>query len=142
MSTDASTRPRDTSSIATNVLVRVVGAALSLAVVYIHLKDQDYFSFGKDPTYLQAAYIVLEIAGVVVALALLARPSGLGWLLAFGVGLGPIVGYVLTRGPGLPDAMDDKGSWTNETLGWVSLVVEGALVLLALPMLARSRRAV
>ena len=142
MSTAASTYTRPSSGLAATIAVRVLGAALCLAVVWIHLKDQNYFSFEKDPTYLQAAYIVLEVAGVITAVGLLIRPSALGWLLAFGVGLGPIIGYVLTRGPGLPDAMDDKGAWTDETLGWVSLVVEGVLVLLALAMLARSRRAV
>ena len=41
------------------------------------------------------------------------RTRALGWLLAVGVAAGPIIGYVLTRGPGLPDAMDDRGNWVS-----------------------------
>lgn len=62
-----------------------------------------------------------------------------GWLLAAGVGLGPIVGYLLSRGPGLPSHSDDIGNWA-EPLGIVSLVVEGVLLLLALSALAADRR--
>ena len=40
-----------------------------------------------------------------------------------------MLGYVLTRGPGLPDATDDRGNW-GEPLGVASLVVEAILILL------------
>lgn len=53
------------------------------------------------------------------------------WALAVGAGLSPIVGYCLSRGPGLPDYTDDVGTWT-EPLGIVSLAVEVLLVVLAL----------
>jgi hypothetical protein len=48
------------------------------------------------------------------------------------------VGYVLSRGPGLPGYTDDIGNWA-EPLGVLSLVVEGVLLLLALAMLATPR---
>ena len=46
---------------------------------------------------------------------------------------------MLSHGPGLPNYTDDKGNWT-ETLGLVSLIVEGALLVLAAGLVARSRR--
>ena len=57
-----------------------------------------------------------------------------------GVAVAPIVGFVLSRGPGLPNYSDDKGNWT-EPLGIKSLVVEGLLLILAVGVLLRSRRA-
>ncbi|MFJ5519589.1 hypothetical protein ACIQB4_21340 [Streptomyces griseoluteus] len=93
----------------------------------------------RDPHYLGVAYHVLEIAALVAAVLLLLGLVRPGWLLAAGVALGPLLGYVLSRGPGLPYYSDDVGNWT-EPLGLVSLAVEGALLLLSLPLLARSLR--
>ncbi|WP_258053225.1 hypothetical protein [Streptomyces sp. Ru72] len=53
--------------------------------------------------------------------------------------VGPLLGYILSRGPGLPDYGDDIGNWT-EPLGLLSLAVEGALLLLSVPLFARSLR--
>ena len=74
-------------------------------------------------------------------LAALVSRARRGWPLAIGVAAGPLLGYILTRGPGLPAAMDDRGNWT-ETLGVISLVVEGTLLVLGLWMVAPSRRVV
>jgi len=54
-----------------------------------------------------------------------------GWFLALGVALGPLLGYAWSRRPGMPGHVDDKGNWT-ETIGLLSLVVEGVLLLSAL----------
>jgi hypothetical protein len=122
---------------------RVVGAALAVGISYIHVVDQGGLPGHKSPGYIGVGYYLLEVAGVVTA-ALLLTSSGRSalraWLLALGVALGPIAGYVATRGPGLPGAMDDKGVWT-EQLGVISLAVEGALLLLAGGILLRARRA-
>ncbi len=120
--------------------MRVAGALLSIGVVYVHLEDQSFFHFDKDPRYVLIGYIVLELAGILVAGLLLFRPSRAAWSLAGLVALGPIVGYALSRGPGLPDYADDRGNWT-EPLGVFSLVVEVALLLLAGAVLARARTA-
>lgn len=53
------------------------------------------------------------------------------WAFALGVGAGPLIGYVLSRGPGLPNYTDDRGNW-SEPLGIISLVAEGLLVLVVL----------
>lgn len=125
-----------------HVVPRVLGAALALAVAYIHVKDQGGLLGLKTPTYVGIGYYLLEIAGVVAAVALLLRPGRhtvQAWLLSIGIAVGPVVGFVLSRGPGLPNYVDDKGNWT-ETLGLVALTVEGLLLVLAVTVLARSRR--
>jgi hypothetical protein len=112
-------------------------AALCVVVTVIHLQDQDWFSFTREPTYVQVGYILLEVAGLVTAILLVTRPTTAVWLLAAGVGIGPLVGYVLSRGPGLPGYTDDRGNW-GEPLGVVSLVVEGLLTLVAVGSAATS----
>jgi hypothetical protein len=115
-------------------------AALCVVTAVVHLEDQNWLSFDKAPGYMQVGYVLIEIIGLVTAGLLLARPDRMAWLLAAGVGLGPFVGYILSRGPGLPGYTDDKGAW-SEPLGVVSLIVEGLLFLTALTALtARAAR--
>ncbi|HEX3784772.1 MAG TPA: hypothetical protein VHX38_34360 [Pseudonocardiaceae bacterium] len=106
----------------------------------IHIIDQGGIPGSKTPTYVGIGYYVLEIIGVITAVMLLARASRLGWFLAIGVAAGPLIGYILSRGPGLPDYDDDKGNWT-EPLGLISLAVEGVLLVLAIVMFLRTARA-
>ncbi|MFJ5534702.1 hypothetical protein [Streptomyces sp. NPDC093261] len=106
---------------------------LSLAVAAIHVIDQGGVTATRAPYYIGIAYHVLEIAAVVTAVLLLIGLVRLGWLLAIGVAAGPLLGYILSRGPGLPDYGDDIGNWT-EPLGLASLAVEGALLLLSVPL--------
>lgn len=121
---------------------RVAGAVLALAVAAIHVMDQGGFPGAKVPTYVGIGYYLLEATAVVVALALLfggARTAARGWALAIGVALGPIIGFVLSRGPGMPSYTDDRGNWT-EPIGVLSLVVEGLLLLLATVLVSRPVR--
>ena len=67
---------------------------------------------------------------VVAAVLLLTSQARVGWLFTLGVAGGPILAYVLSRGPGLPDYTDDIGNWT-EPLGVISLAVESVLLILA-----------
>ncbi|WP_051939871.1 hypothetical protein [Phaeacidiphilus oryzae] len=111
----------------------VSAAVLCLAVSWIHIQDQGGFPGDKTPSYVAVGYYLLEAAGVVCAGLLLfprTRSTVGTWVLAAGVALGPLLGYILSRGPGLPDYSDDKGNWT-EPLGLVSLAVEIVLLLLA-----------
>jgi hypothetical protein len=118
---------------------RILGAVLCLAVAAIHVKDQGGIPGSEDPAYIHYLFLALEAGAVIVAVALLVAPSRAVWSLAALVALAPIVGYVLTRGPGLPDATDDKGNW-GEPLGVASLVVEGLLLILSLAMLRARER--
>jgi hypothetical protein len=139
------TRPRaagrvDTAGVTGNVALRAMGAALALAVAYIHVKDQGGIIGAKDPAYMQVGYYMIEVTAVVAAVMLIARRRSLtAWFLAIGVAAGPFIGLVLTRTTGLPGAMDDIGNW-SETLGLVSLFVEGALLALAATLFVRAVR--
>lgn len=113
-----------------SLIARLVGVVGCLAVAAIHVIDQGGVPGTKGPEYVQLLYYALEVAGVLVAALLLTKHARVGWLLSLGVAAGPIVGYVLSRGPGLPNYTDDIGYW-GEPLGVVSLVVEGILLILA-----------
>ena len=125
-----------------SLLARVPAAALCLTVALIHIQDQGGFPGDKSPGYVGIGYYALEAAGLFCALLLLAGgrllAPPLAWLSAAGVALGPLVGFVLSRGPGLPDYSDDRGNWT-EPLGVVSVVVEVALLALTLLALHSAR---
>ena len=118
---------------------RLIGAGLCLAVVAIHVVDQGGVPGAKDPFYVGVCYHLLEIAGLLAAGLLLCRLDRVGWPLAAGVALGPLLGYVLSRGPGLPEYTDDVGNWA-EPLGVLSLVVEAALLALSVAMVSRRGR--
>jgi len=107
-----------------------------LAVAAIHVIDQGGVPGTKGPEYVQILYYALEVAGVLAAALLLTKHARAGWLLSLAVAAGPIVGYVLSRGPGLPDYTDDIGNWA-EPLGVVSLVVEGILLIITVVLLRR-----
>lgn len=112
--------------------LRVSGALLCACVVAIHVVDQGGPTALKDPPYVGYLYYALEIAGVIAAVLLLTRRTALvGWALALGVAVEPIIGYSVTRSIGLPHYNDDIGNWT-EPLGVTSLAVEGLLLICAL----------
>ena len=119
---------------------RVAGAVLCVGVAVIHVIDQGGIPGSKTPGYVAVGYWVLEIIAVLTAGMLIADRPRLGWFVALGVAAGPLTGYILSRGPGLPDYTDDKGNWT-EPIGVLSIVVEGVLLVLAATFFLRSMRA-
>lgn len=117
----------------------VAAAVLAVAVSIIHVLDQGGLTALKDPAYLGYGFWLLELAGLMCAGLLLARPTrSVGWLLALGVAAAPLAGIVVSRSVGLPDATDDIGNWT-EPLGVLAMVVEAALLALAVTTLTRMR---
>ena len=145
MSTPAETRtePRTHRGVGPHLAPRVAGAALALGVAYAHVKDQGGLPGEKYPSYVGLGYYALEITGLLVAVALLlgaGRHMSKVWFVAAGVALGPIVGFVLSRGPGLPNYSDDKGNWT-EQLAMISLMAEALLLVVAVVVLTRPRGA-
>ena len=128
---------------ARNLAARLTAAALVAAVAYVHIRDQGGFPGDKAPGYVGAGYYALELGGLLAAVALVA---GVGrhtlklWALTVGVAVGPIVGFALSRGPGLPNYTEDRGNWT-EPLALVGLTVELTLLMLTTTVLVRSRRA-
>ena len=119
----------------------VLAALLCVAVAAVHAIDQHGFPGNKTSGYVQGLYYALEAGGVLTAAVLLAPRVRIRWLLALSVAVGPIIGYVLSRGPGLPNYTDDVGNW-GEPLGVISLVVESALLATTVTALGLARRRV
>jgi hypothetical protein len=124
---------------------RLVGAALALAVAGIHIADQGGFPGDKEAQYILVLFYVLEAVAVVTAALLLlplsSKLTTAAWTVAATVvAAGPFLGYVLSRGPGLPDFDEDRGSWI-EPLGVASLIVEATLLALSVTAVVLIRRA-
>ena len=123
------------AGLAMSTPARLTGGFLALAIAAIHVADQGGFPGTKEPTYVGIGYYLLELACLLVAVTLLwpGRRSALPtiWLLAAFVAAAPLLGYTLSRGPGLPAYTEDRGNWT-EPLGVISLAVETALLVLSL----------
>jgi hypothetical protein len=101
-------------------------AAVGLAgVALIHLLDAPS-KFSETP-YLGWMYVALMAGSLATAFALVRGSSSAAWAAAVLLPAGAIVGYVLTRTVGLPQANGDIGNW-SEPLGMASLLVEGTLV--------------
>jgi hypothetical protein len=127
------------------LVTRFAGAVLALAVAAIHITDQGGLLGFKTPDYVGVGYYLLEAVSLLTAAALLlplaSRLSAAAWTTAaMFVSVGPLLGYILSRDPGLPDYDDDIGNWT-EPLGVVSLLVESALLVLSVTVLIAARRA-
>ena len=131
-------------------LVRDIAARAALAVGLlgiglIHLLD----SVGKysETRYLFWMYVALIAGSVATAGAVLFSRARLPLLVAAGLAASALVGYVLSRTTGLPNASDDIGNWT-EPLGLASLFVEttvmtaalGAYAILPAPSRSTKRR--
>jgi hypothetical protein len=131
--------------LATSVSARLAAGVLAVSIAWIHIQDQGGFPGDKMPRYVGYGYYLLEGAALLVAASLLwlpphKRPLSIVWAAAMGVAAGPLLGYVLSRGPGLPNYTDDIQNWA-EPLGVASLAVETALLALSLAALISVRRA-
>jgi hypothetical protein len=108
-------------------LIDIAGIAGLGAIVAIHTSELS----GKteETAYLGFGYLLL-IAASIVSIILLAQRDRRGWMLGGLAAASTLVGFVLTRTTGLPNATDDIGNWT-EPLGMASMFVEGAVILLS-----------
>jgi hypothetical protein len=120
--------------------VRLVGALLALAVTAVHIADQGGITAFNSPDWIGWGYRVIEVGGVLTALALLIPrpqwlgPAWLGWAAGVLLGTGPFVAYILSRSVGVPGDPGDVGNW-GYWVGTVSLFVEAALIMLSVSML-------
>jgi hypothetical protein len=127
--------------------VRFAGAALALAVATVHVADQGGITALNSPSWIGWGYRLIEAGGVLTALVLLtpARlrviPAWAGWAAGVLLGAGPFIAYVLSRTVGVPGDPGDVGNW-GYWVGTVSLLVEAALVVLAVSMLPALRSTV
>jgi hypothetical protein len=136
-----------------DVTVRLAGALLALAVSAVHVADQGGITVLNSPPWIGWSYRLIEVGGVLTALALLvpwrallARSAlwsrsflrhwsgGLGWAAGVLLGIGPFVAYIASRSVGIPGDHHDVGNWGYWT-GTVSLFVEAALVVLSITVL-------
>lgn len=111
----------------------LAGIAALGAIIAIHTTELS----GKieETAYLGFGYLLLIMASF-VSIALLTQRDVRGWVLGGFTALVTFVGFVLTRTTGLPRARGDIDNW-SETIGIWSLVVEGAMVVLAVVMIMR-----
>jgi hypothetical protein len=123
-------------SLVSEIAARATVAVGLAGIALIHLLD----SIGKwsETRYLFWMYIALMAGSIVTAGAVLFTRTRVAWLGAAAVAAGALVGYIVNRTVGLPNAMDDIGNWT-EPLGLASLFVEGAVVAVSLAGLAVTR---
>jgi hypothetical protein len=120
----------------------VLAAALAVGVAVVHVMDQGgVTALAAPPAWLGWAYRLLEVGAIAVAVGLLSRiAERFGWWCALLVGVGPFVGYVLSRTVGLPGDSDDKGNW-SEPKGIASLIIEALLIVIAVRSIRSLRSA-
>ncbi len=117
--------------------LRGVGFVGLLGVALIHLLDV----IGKisETPYLGVMYIGLMIASVLVAFALLHTGRPIAWMAAGLLAGATLIGFILSRTTGLPNATSDVGNW-KEGLGLASMFVETGVIVLCAYALRLARR--
>ncbi|AZI44221.1 hypothetical protein EHF33_15085 [Deinococcus psychrotolerans] len=111
---------------------RLTSLVVLTVVAFMHYRDIPG-KLGETP-YLGWMYILL-VAGCAAAGAwLLSTHWRQGYALGTLISLGAIIGFVLTRTTGLPNATGDIGNW-GEPAGIISLVAEAAFVALSVTQL-------
>ena len=155
----------DARGMAPEFAVRFVGALLAVAIAAVHVADQGGITAMASPAWIGWGYRLIEAGGILTAVVLLlpgaARPgparlgqvrvagrrlgpawlgpAGLGWVAGLLLGTGPFLGYIASRTVGVPGDPGDVGNWAY-WVGTVSLLVEAALVMLSVSMLAARHR--
>ena len=126
MKTD--TRDIDPFHLARDLGARAVIAIGLAGIGLIHLLD----AIGKfhETRYLFWMYIALIVGSLATAGAVLFTRTRIGFLAAAGLAASALLGYVLSRTTGLPNANGDIGNWA-EPLGLAGLFVEGTVVAVA-----------
>ena len=108
-----------------DAVARTAGIAGLGGIALIHaLQVPEAF---EETAYLGVLFIGAIVAGLALSAALTRTTDQRVWAAAGGLAAAIMLGYVLTRTTGLPDATLDVGNWT-EPLGLASLVAEGLVV--------------
>ena len=121
-----------------DAVARTVGIVGLGGIALIHaLQVPEAF---EETVYLGILFIGAILASLGLAAVLTRTSDQRAWVAAGGLAAAIMIGYVLTRTSGLPNATLDVGNWT-EPLGLASLVAEGLVVCVTAGALA-SRTAV
>jgi hypothetical protein len=116
-----------------DTLARTAGIFGLVGIALIHvLQAPEAF---EETTYLGLLFIGAVVAALALAAVLTRTRDERAWAAAGGLAAAIMLGYVLSRTSGLPDATDDVGNWT-EPLGLASLVAEGLVICVAAGALA------
>jgi hypothetical protein len=99
----------------------LVAAAGHVPVTATHLDEVPYLGW---------LFIALALTCVVAAAALVLSDCWVTWTWSSATTAAALLGYVLSRGPGLPGMDDDIGDWADQ-LGLISVGGEAMVVLLA-----------
>ncbi|HZU65998.1 MAG TPA: hypothetical protein VFA09_01865 [Ktedonobacteraceae bacterium] len=114
---------------------RIVGVICLIIIGVIHLmliQSGLYIQL-----YLGILFIIDVVAAFASALWLALQDARLAWISGGLAALGPFVGYILTRTVGLPGI--PRLPW-QAPMGFLSLVIEAIVVVLAISALARPVR--
>src|ERR1700761_5415194 len=109
------------------VTIRATGALLALGIAAAHVADQGGLTAFTSPDWLGWAYRLIEVGGVLTAVALLwPRSAKLGWSAGVLMGVAPFLGYLASRTVGVPGDPGDVGNW-GDWVGTVALMLEAGL---------------
>jgi hypothetical protein len=116
-------------------MVRLAGIALALAIAGAHVADQGGITAFTAPDWLGWAYRLIEVGGVLTAVALIwPRTARVGWAAGVLLGVAPFLGFLMSRTVGVPGDPGDVGNW-SDWVGTVALVLEVGLVAISVGML-------
>jgi hypothetical protein len=131
--------PPDPMTAARDMAARATVAVGLLGVGLIHLIDSiDKYS---ETRYQFWMFVALIAGSITVAGALLFARTRLAMPAAIALTASALLGYVLSRTTGLPNATGDIGNW-KEPIGLANVFVEGAILLVAIPAQLLAGRAV
>jgi hypothetical protein len=128
MHTSVESSAGDLRRTAREIVTRSVAAIGLAGIALIHLLD----SLGKfrETPYMGWMYVGLMLSCLAVAATLLHTHAREAWLATIALPVAAIVGFILTRTSGLPQAHGDVGNW-SEPLGLAALFVEGCVIAIA-----------
>lgn len=115
---------------------RLVAAAAAIATATAHIPViQEHL---KEAPYIGVAFVLVTVAGFVLAQLLLTADTRAVWLSTAAVSALALAAFILSRTVGLPQIHDDIGDW-SDPLGIVAIVSEAVMLITAIVHLSTHR---
>lgn len=115
---------------------RLVAAAAAIAEAAVHIPViEDHL---KEAPYIGIAFVLVTVAGFVLAQLLLTADTRAVWLSTVAVSGLALAAFILSRTVGLPQVQDDIGDW-SDPLGIVAIVSEAIMLATAIVHLSTHR---